>query len=180
MKNANGHAKNQIIWTSGGGNGPGPSGESSFVLLDQWLAAAEADHSNAPLENKIVRNKPADATDACFIDGAMVTDIVECGATFPFFANPRIAAGAPSSNDVLQCRLKKLHSNSPDYGSATFTDEQWERLEAVFPDGVCNWTHRGTDQVPSVPWLTYANGPGGEPLGKPATSKVIDSRAQRR
>ena len=170
MKNANGHADNQIIWTSGGGNGPGPSNASSLDLLDQWLAAVEADHSNAPLEVKIRRNKPADASDACFIGGERVTDTEVCAETFPYFANPRIAAGAPSSNDVMQCRLKKLHRNSPDYGSSTFTDEQWARLEAVFPDGVCNWTHRGTDQVSSVPWLTYKNGPGGEPLGKPPAS----------
>ena len=105
-------------------------------------------------------------------------------STFPYFATPRIAAGAPSSNDVLQCRLKELRRNSPDYGSATFIDEQWERLGAVFPDGVCDWKHRGwkhraTDHVRSVPWLTYANGPGGEPLGKPPASEVVDSKRAR-
>lgn len=171
MKNANGRADNQIIWTSGDANGPGPSAELSFVVLDRWLAAVEADRSNRRLEDKIVRNKPADATDACFIGGVMVTDMTVCAATFPYFANPRIAAGAPRSNDVLQCRLKKLDRNSSDYATAAFTNEQWARLKAVFPDGVCDYTRRGTDQVRSVPWQTYANGPGGEPLGEPPASK---------
>lgn len=169
MKNANGHADNQIIWTSGGSNGPGPSSESSFLLLDRWLAAVEADSSNGQLEAKIRRNKPADATDSCFIGGAMVTDTAVCAATFPYFANPRIAAGAPRSNDVLQCHLKKLDRS--DYATAAFTDEQWARLRAVFPDGVCNWSHPGTDQVRSVPWQTYADGPGGKPLGEPPASE---------
>jgi hypothetical protein len=129
--------------------------------MDRWLAAVEADPSNAPRSVKIRRHKPADAVDACFIDGVKVTDPNTCRATFPFHANPRIAAGAPLANDVLRCRLTPL--NKRDYNVA-FTPEQWTKLRQAFPHGVCDYRKPGADRQPSVPWLTYRNGPGGRPL----------------
>ncbi|HEV2951601.1 MAG TPA: DUF6351 family protein, partial [Actinomycetota bacterium] len=88
-------------------------------------------------------------------------------------ANPRIAAGEPFTNDVLKCQLKPLDPLDPDYRMLPlpFTPMQWARLKATFPTGVCDWTKPGVDQVPSVPWLTYSNGPGGQPLGPPPASK---------
>jgi hypothetical protein len=164
LRVANGHNSNQIIWTF---PGPGiapplPIADEAFLLIDRWLAAVEADTSTAPHSVKIVRHKPADAVDACFIGGAKVTDLNVCRASFPYYADPRIAAGAPMSNDVLKCRLKPL--NPRDYTIA-FTAEQWTRLRATFPHGVCDYSKPGVERVPSVAWLTYAHGPGGRPLG---------------
>ena len=53
-----------------------------------------------------------------------------------------------------------------------FTAEQWSRLEAAFPTGVCDWTEPGVAQQPGMPWLTYANGPGGLPMGPSPISQV--------
>jgi hypothetical protein len=111
---------------------------------------------------KILRHKPADATDACYIDGSKVTDPAVCRATFPHYADPRIAAGAPVSNDLLTCRLKPLRRT--DY-TVSFTPAQWNRLQAAFPHGVCDYRKPGVERVPSVAWQTYAHGPGGRPLG---------------
>jgi hypothetical protein len=37
------------------------------------------------------------------------------------------------------------------------TDEQVTRLEAVFPDGVCDWTRTGIGQVPlGDPWQVFS------------------------
>ncbi|MEH1127117.1 DUF6351 family protein [Micromonospora sp. CPCC 206061] len=170
LRNANGHANNQIIWTfPGPGLAPPASiADQAFLLMDRWLAAVEADRSNAPRSAKILRHKPAEAVDACFVDGVKVTDPNTCRATFPFAGDPRIAAGAPLSNDVLKCQLKPV--NPRDYNVA-FTAQQWTRLRQAFPRGVCDYRKPGADRVPSVPWLTYQDGPGGQPLGPAPASR---------
>jgi len=48
---------------------------------------------------------------------------------------------------------------------------QWERLQAAFPDGVCDWTRPGVGQQPAVSPLTFGGGPGGVPLA-PAPEAV--------
>jgi hypothetical protein len=170
LRNANGHAANQIIWTFPGPGlaPPAPIADQAFLLMDRWLAAVEADRSSAPRSVKVLRHKPADAVDACFVDGVKVTDPNTCRATFPFYGDPRIAAGAPLANDVLKCQLKPL--NPRDYNVA-FAPEQWTRLRQAFPHGVCDYRKPGADRVPSVPWLTYQNGPGGRPLGPAPVSR---------
>ncbi|HSR26071.1 MAG TPA: DUF6351 family protein, partial [Candidatus Eisenbacteria bacterium] len=52
-----------------------------------------------------------------------------------------------------------------------FTADQWARLQRAFPTGVCDWRLPGVNQRPSVSWLTFAGGPGGEPLGPAPTSR---------
>lgn len=170
LRNANGDADNQIIWTFPGPGlaPPNPIAEDAFLLMDRWLAAVEADTGSDPLNAKILKHKPGDAVDACFINNAKVTDPSICQATFPHYANPRIASGAPLSNDVLKCRLKPL--NPSDYNVA-FTAEQWTRLQTVFPSGVCDYTKPSVEREPSVGWLTYGNGPGGKPLGPEPVSR---------
>lgn len=78
----------------------------SFVLIDRWLARMEADGSDAPLEEKVVANKPAQATDACWVASSKITDMSVCRAAFPYFSNARMVAGGPLSDDVLKCALK--------------------------------------------------------------------------
>jgi hypothetical protein len=46
-----------------------------------------------------------------------------------------------------------------------FTPDQWSRLQAAFPNGVCDWSKPSVDDVRSVPWTTFKAGPGGQPLG---------------
>ena len=69
--------------------------DKAFLLLDRWLTAVEADTSSDPLETKIVRDKPSDAVDSCFIAERQITDMNVCRAAFPYFGAPRIAAGGP-------------------------------------------------------------------------------------
>ena len=40
----------------------------------------------------------------------------------------------------------------------------------MFPTGVCDWTKPGVEQVRADPWTTFADGPGGRPLGEPPVS----------
>ena len=58
----------------------------------------------------------------------------------------------------------------------TFTDAQWAQLEAAFPTGVCDYAQPGvSQQPPKARWLTFADGPGGRPLGPaPAASEFAE------
>lgn len=132
-------------------------------LMDRWLTAIEADTSRDPLPAKVLRNKPADAVDTCFIAGQAVTEPAVCAAAYPYYSNPLVVAGGPFATDNIECQLKPLAR--ADYGSVSFSDAQWARLQAVFPNGVCDWSKPSASDQPSLPWLTYRNGPGGEPLG---------------
>ncbi len=168
LDQANGTHANQAIWTWPVGPGVGsivPSADvalRSFLLVDGWLTAIEADHSPLPKRLKVLLHRPAEAVDTCYIAGQAVTDQAACRAAFPFFGDARIAAGGPLADDVMQCQLKALDPG--DY-AAGFTADQWARLQQAFPTGVCDFSRPGVDQRPSVSWLTFAGGPGGQPLG---------------
>jgi Tannase-like family of unknown function (DUF6351) len=65
---ANGGHGNQVIWTWNGatfGIGPPPSiALRSFLLMDRWLSNIESDSRDVPLSQKVLADKPSDATDA--------------------------------------------------------------------------------------------------------------------
>jgi hypothetical protein len=171
----NGNADNHVIWTSPTPLVPPPAeADASFELLDRWLTAIEADATSDPLETKVVRNKPADAVDACFINDQKVTDTAACAAAFPYYASPRIVAGMPMTHDIARCQLRPINRN--DYAGVLppLTDAQWARLQAVFPEGVCDYSLPGVGQEASVPWITFKDGPGGQALGNPPASAAVD------
>ena len=169
-RDAGGHG-NHIIWTNAGGlAGDATANREAFLLMDRWVSRIEADGSGDPPEVKVLRAKPADAVDACWIAGQRVTDMSTCRTAFPYYGSPRIAAGAPLTNDVMKCQTRPLARG--DY-NATFTDAQWARLAAVFSSGVCDWNLPSVDQQPGLVWPTFAGGPGGEPLGPPPISEPL-------
>src|SRR5207247_3645179 len=102
--------------------------------------------------------KPAGLVDACYlINSQKVTNVPQCAQLFPYFGNPRIAAGEPLKQDVLKCQLKPV--NPADY-AVTFTTAQFMGLQSVFPDGVCDYSKPGVGQQPLAgTWLSYP-GPG--------------------
>ena len=166
---AGGHG-NQVIWT-----GTAPLvGDAAFQsqaldLMNQWLGAIEADTSTAPLAAKVVKAKPAAAVDACFSgNGSEIKDTSTCQALNPYYGDPRIAAGAPFTDDVLKCQLKPL--SKADYPGVTFTDAQWAELQSAYPTGVCDFSRSGMYQTTSTTWLSFQGGPGGAPLGVPPQS----------
>jgi Tannase-like family of unknown function (DUF6351) len=161
MIRANGDADNQVILV----NGPA---DYSLEQMDKWLTAIRADKSKRTAAAKVRANKPADLTDACWVGANRVlqpsvdgTGTGTCSTLFPVHSNTRLAAGMPATADILKCRLKPV--DAADYG--TLLGAQITSLPSVFPQGVCDWTKPGVGQRPSVPWLSYAHGPGGKPLG---------------
>lgn len=192
LDEANGGHGNQLIWTFPatepiiGVTPPQDIVVKSFLLMDQWLSNMEADHSGRTLAQKVLADKPSDAVDACFVDpGAPeyglpstgqpveITDASRCATLYPHYGDTRTAAGAPVTDDIIQCQLKPL--SRADY-NVTFTDAEWAQLRQAFPNGVCDYSKPGVGQQPSLPWMTFANGPGGQPLG-PAPQSVSFTRA---
>jgi hypothetical protein len=172
LDQANGTHANQLIWTGPIALVGDPSFQArSFLLLDEWLSAVQKDHRSLPLARKLIVDKPAQAVDACWQGGQEITDMNQCRNLYPYFSNPRIVAGEPFSNDRVKCRLKPMLKN--DY-NVTFTASQWSALQKVFPHGVCNYNQPAVAQHDTIPWWTYARGPGkGRPLGQAPRSHAF-------
>lgn len=160
LEDANGNFNNQVMLVESGFGPGGLFGDNSVVLshaltqMDEWLANIEADHSGAPREVKIARDKPGDLTDACFTNNGTVkiaeTQVYQgnttCNQLYPAFSSPRMVAGEPLENDVMKCRLKPLDRH--DYKVA-FTTAEWNELKAIFPQGVCDYNRLGVGQEPT-------------------------------
>ncbi|MET0335380.1 MAG: DUF6351 family protein, partial [Rhizobacter sp.] len=180
-----GNHDNQVLWRYK--TSPSNLDERRFVTMDAWLARVEADTSTRTLREKIVAGKPASAVDSCYRAdrGVWSTDAAYCntaanpsqastitgtGATalyspgldeWPVFRDTRVASGEGLASDIMKCQLKPL--TITDYFVA-FSADQWNRLRAVFPDGVCDYSKPGVGQVVPAQWQTFAAGPGGQPL----------------
>jgi hypothetical protein len=134
-----------------------------------------------PLPAKIARNKPADVKDTCYASAAQggPQDDLFCTGTpaqWQYFGHMRWVAGWPMTLDHYKCQLKPLDPldyRLPDNTLIQFTEEEWGKLQQAFPDGVCDFSKPAVNQQPSLPWVTFAAGPGGEPLGDVPVSKAI-------
>ncbi len=127
---------NLVLWTAPSANvaaqllGNTPNSNAPVVLLDQWLTTGK---------------KPADAVNTCTLpDGKKLTggwdlydDPGPCADAYPIKGDPRTAAGEGIRDEIIKCTLQPVDPGS--YGVA-FTDAQAQRLQSIFPDGVCDWT----------------------------------------
>jgi hypothetical protein len=154
LEKANGRSDNQVIWiaTFGANYQPLKVDFASLALdtMNQWLDNMAADRSPLSPE-KVVRNKPAEAVDACWdaegnkiVEPASFSGQGKCNALYPVHSEPRLAAGAPLTNDVLKCQLKPIQFS--EYRVA-FTDAQKARMATIFSSGVCDFTKPGIEQV---------------------------------
>ncbi|HUL66718.1 MAG TPA: DUF6351 family protein [Burkholderiaceae bacterium] len=173
---------NQVLWRYGrtGLLPPVTLALEAFTTMDTWLTALTADSSRRSVEQKVRRTKPANAFDFCLLSGDVtqstkVTDTAKCDADqfLQRHSSPRQVAGGSLSENVLKCQLKPL--NAADYAPVVFTSEQWARLQAAFADGVCDWSKRGVGQRAARSPLTFADGPGGKPLGRAPSSHEHES-----
>ena len=155
---ANGGHGNQVVWTSHPLTVDPLAYAQSFSVMDAWLEAIESDHRRVPRAVKVAQDRPPAAVDSCFVAGRQLTDLSLCATAFPWYGDPRIAAGGRLAGGVLACALR-----SPTRLPG-FTDDQWRRWRAVFPSGVCDPARPGRGQQPTSPWATYSHG-GPHPLG---------------
>ena len=68
-------------------------------------------------------------------------------------STPREVAGGDRLNDILKCQLRPI--DPAEYGPLGLSAAQLDRLRALFPDGVCDWSVPGVGQQAAVPWQTY-------------------------
>jgi hypothetical protein len=171
-----GHHRNHVLWR---GQvvllGDPDFTDDSILAMDRWLAAVEKDGRDVPLARKIVEDRPEDVADRCTdgTPGGGDLPSEQCDAVVQSYTTARFEAGMPLTDDVIKCDLRPLRRSN--YFPVQFSDAQWQRLERLFPHGVCDYTRPGTDRVPSVPWLSYAPGPGGTSLGAPPGSESLAS-----
>ncbi|MBY8823389.1 DUF6351 family protein [Sphingomonas colocasiae] len=162
---AQGHADNQVACMVPGYDSSTTPPEWALLAMDRWLAAIEADDSEASLAEKVVANKPAGLCDGVYdADGNRTGDLEDYHRLYPSFGDAKTvaAAGDLRAHLIVRPRLKPL--DRCDYPGIDFDDGEWARLLAIFPDGVADWAAPGVGQARSVPWLSYAEGPGGQAL----------------
>src|SRR5690606_4307255 len=95
-----------------------------------------------------------------------------CAARFPLHSTSRVIAGGPITNDVYKCHTKTVAQAiaDGDYGAWEPTADEQARLEAIHPEGVCDYTRRsvGYPGTPIPP--TRPPGSGGPTTTVPVTS----------
>ncbi len=128
---------------------PSPTGEKGRAAgsapgrRDEWLTTSR---------------RPAAATDRCFTAagaelgrGSRVWDGIlnsradgVCTATYPLHSTSRIVAGGPLRGGVYKCALQPVGKAIARglYGSWRPSAAERERLEQIFPTGVCDYTPR--------------------------------------
>jgi hypothetical protein len=174
LDQANGTHANQVIWTGAIPlQGTTDFVPAAFLSMDRWLSVIERDRRRLPLAQKVIQDKPGDIVDTCWVQGQAITDTTTCRNLSGYYADPRIAAGAPLTDDVRKCQLKPL--NRVDY-RVSFSDAQWAELQRAFPTGVCDWQLSSAGQQRSIPWMSYTKGPGGNPLGPPPVPIPLSRR----
>jgi hypothetical protein len=191
LKADQGHTDNRVMWfgtTPLIGN-PDWAKQALFAM-DRWLTQVEKDKRSIPLSEKVLADKPAGITDRCEVAPEVDTegipgagDVCHRPEFQTHYGTPRQVAGGPSANDKVACQLTDLDRDSYFYEVADqetpvpvmFTEDEWNRLEAVFAGGVCDWSKPGRGQGPAETWLSYGTADevvyGGQPLpGVPAHS----------
>jgi hypothetical protein len=161
MLRVNGTTANQVNWmTALGGSAGVDTAQLALQAHNEWLENILADPSDDPYEDKVIRNKPAWVTDTCWeSDGTpheeqftLAPDTM-CNSLFPVFSTVRIEAGGPLAGDVMKCRTKEVDFD--DY-SVAFTPERQVRMNAIFPQGVCDFSVPGFQQKPiKGTWLDF-------------------------
>jgi hypothetical protein len=151
MLNVDDDAGNQVIWFTDAR--PAVAFDQTpmaFEIMDEWMAniAAHPDRS-------VARNRPDRAVDSCFdTSGALIASgrrvwsgVLDerpdgaCTETFPIYSTSRREAGGPYEGGIWKCQLQPVSRalNRGVYGDWTPTDAERDRLEEIFPDGVCDF-----------------------------------------
>jgi hypothetical protein len=153
LLNADGDASNQVIWFT---DVVDPSVRfdqtpEALAVIDEWMENIAADPAAG-----VAGNKPAEATDRCFnaagdemasgddvwagiLDGGPAG---ACTAAFQIYSTSRQVAGGPIEQSYFKCALQPVAQAVADglYGVWTPSPTEMVMLEAVFSNGVCDYT----------------------------------------
>lgn len=122
----------------------------ALEVLHDWITNIQQNP-----DRSIAENRPAEAVDACFnTDGSLIEagDDVwngilddnaagECTEQFQTYTTSRIEAGGPIEGSIFKCSLKPVSEALADgtYGDVSFSAGEIERLEEIYPQGVCDY-----------------------------------------
>jgi hypothetical protein len=155
LRQHQGHADNQLVWflaTNANGDSPALVAfyESAFDTIAEWVGNLQADPSLS-----VHAAKPAAAADRCVdVDGTVIaagddvwSGILDdqpagaCTSRFDIYTTSRIEAGAPITGDVYKCHTMSVATAVAEglYGSWVPDPAEQARLEAIHPDGVCDY-----------------------------------------
>ena len=158
LQRANGTFANEVLLVSSSEDF-NATDDYAISQMDQWLTNLKKDTSKVPALQEIVNAKPTDLVDSCWTEsGERIKEPQtfaggKCNELYPTHPSPRMMAGEPIGNDI-KCQLKLLNRN--DY-RAGFTDAEWARLQALFPNGVCDWSKPDVDKrAPKGTWLSFS------------------------
>ena len=137
-----------------------PRNRARFLSMgrDEFLAVMDRWMTNIRLNPRkgIHRNKPAEATDACYdLQGRLMhrgddawNGILDnkapgvCTQAFPLYATSRIVAGAPIKGGIYDCARKSVDAAVADGTYAPWAPNPTEivQLKQIFPEGVCDYS----------------------------------------
>ena len=168
LRKANGRTDNHIMFVEDDRHGlyssRSPVLQEALAQMDRWLANLAADASDDPRIDRVVRARPSDLVDTCWSRDDDPTRIVEkqvrgsgrCEELYPSAPGPREVAGGPVASDVVKCRMKPVDGS--DY-AVKFSAAELADLQAIFPEGVCDWTKPGVGQNGlRGTWLNFGQG----------------------
>jgi hypothetical protein len=152
IANRMGDTGHQLIWfTDARPDGNFDQTRMALEVIEEWMTNIEANP-----EAGVAANRPAAAVDSCFDnDGELIAagedvwngildDLAPgaCTDVFPIYSNSRMVAGAPIEGGIFKCALQSVDDALAAglYGSWTPNEEQRARLDAIFPDGVCDYS----------------------------------------
>ena len=166
---ANGHADNHVMQIGGrwGFGTTDTNLEELFIAMDQWLLGIKGDTRDYTLAEKVVENRPTDLNDACWVQSDESLVKIEepqtfrgssrCNELYPAYSTPRHVAGGPLSNDVVSCKLRPI--TPADYGVG-FTQDQYNELREIFPEGVCDWASGDVSRATlQATWVSFGPSP---------------------
>ncbi len=149
---ANGNADNQVIWFTDARPAVAfDQTPEAFAVMDEWMK-----NIRQRPQRGVAGNKPALAVDRCFTTagveiahGPHVWDGVlddlppgPCTQMFPTHSSSRRVAGGPFEGGIFKCGLQSVDAAiaSGTYGSWVPSPAERDRLNQIFPEGVCDWS----------------------------------------
>ena len=161
LDRSNGHHANQIVALAARSVVP-----SQFDACGSGSTTSRPTRAATRSRSRCARSRPTSSTRAHGGRGPRRHDLQRHVAALRGAADRRGRAAHAGRDEVPD------EAALTDYGVIAFTDDQWARLQAAFPTGVCDYTRPGVSQrPPKARWLTFENGPGGQPLGEAPVSK---------
>ena len=159
LRQTDGTAANMMMWRS-----ISPGGHELEATFDEWMEAWKADMSDEPQRNKVIAARPAGAVDGCYDGTVFIADalpfsakpVSPCSKLYPVYSSVRQVAGGPLAANVLKCYLKPIDASQY---SVTFTPAEIDRLQLVFPNGVCDFTKPSMYWSRLVTWPSFGPSP---------------------